>query len=501
MADPLADKAPWEDELVSMEEADERSVLITFGTSDEPPITNPLVHTIRAQSPLLARHNIEILTSPIVLAESSTGVDAESFKDAALVPMAATPKSFSGSHTFIRYPVHRTIIVAEGLKGCMMLGKQDVNLMRDQASVMAALNLSQASTVFAGTESVGGASVVDVIEAEQALDIFRASNQNGLAYERGWFASGLPALTSWLDPKDARLEVRQAVGNLVDDMLQEVSENVQREERDTSAQTIKVELSQELRQPLDDSVRFWAQRAHTELRDELDAAFQSRTWTKLKWWKLFWRVDDVSMFLHDVIERNWLVDAEKRLLWLIGRCTQAGIYSQFEADLEIRESTSETAVSGRDVGGSRPLPFDIMEYRRVYLQRSIPALQALSQSLVLQTASISGAGVALSGLLYASLPWLGLYEAGSVGALAIVWALRRLQRQWEASKAGLQQELREGGRRALQRTEEVLRAAIKGTDRAWPENEVDGAQERAEARAAVREARAALETLRQGSAR
>jgi hypothetical protein len=68
----------------------------------------------------------------------------------------------------------------------------------------------------------------------------------------------------------------------------------------------------------------WAEQSHAELRDQLDEAFSAKNWHKLSWWKLFWRVDDVTMLTTEVLERQWLVSAENNSIYLVGRMKQAG---------------------------------------------------------------------------------------------------------------------------------------------------------------------------------
>jgi hypothetical protein len=45
----------------------------------------------------------------------------------------------------------------------------------------------------------------------------------------------------------------------------------------------------------------WAEQFHAGLRDK---AFSAKNWHKLSWWKLFWRVDDVTMLTTEILERR-----------------------------------------------------------------------------------------------------------------------------------------------------------------------------------------------------
>lgn len=122
---------------------------------------------------------------------------------------------------------------------------------------------------------------------------------------------------------------------------------------------------------------------------------------------------------------------------------------------------------------------------------TIPSLQALSQSLVLFSASTTGLTSAFSALLYSSAT-TGLYEACTVAAVGLIYSLRRQQSKWEKARSFWEDEVRETGRTALIDTEKVLRESIRD----GPVRQKEELPE-TRARGIVEHARKALEDAKQ----
>jgi len=120
----------------------------------------------------------------------------------------------------------------------------------------------------------------------------------------------------------------------------------------------------------------------------------------------------------------------------------------------------------------------------------VPSLHALAQRLVLQTASITGFSSIVSALLYVSFPQLSVLEASAAAALGLVWSLRRMQKLWDHGRQAWQGEIVEAGRVVLKETEQKFRLLISRGGHV--EKKVEGAQDRAVARAAVGEVRRVL---------
>jgi hypothetical protein len=258
----------------------------------------------------------------------------------------------------------------------------------------------------------------------------------------------------------------------------------------------------------------WAQSAHTELRDQLDVAFEGRRWRKLGWWKLFWRVDDVLMIASDILSQRFLTEAEKEITFLAGKIAEAGVLKA-SPDIQVSnwaykplpEPQAPTAIGSTppplrlkdvldkpqdDTSTSfkqQPWPLQIPTARSYLTMDTVPALQALAQRLVVQTLTTSSFASAFAGLLYVSAFSSGLYEAGAVAAFGIVWSLRRMQKKWETARKFWEGEVREEGRKAVRAVENVVKEALAGPTKTT----IEGAEELQQARNAVADAREALE--------
>ncbi|KAB8360826.1 hypothetical protein FH972_024560 [Carpinus fangiana] len=497
VTDVLGAEGAWERQLVEAGKADTRSFILRYGNEEDLPPPNALVSTLHIPSPLLHSFSLEILISSLNLdPTSSEGPNNyHGLKSTALVPLAETQSSFSGQVSFVRYPVHRALIVAEGLGGALALGKcsgvsAQADVLEDD-TVKLALQLPALAQEDVEHRQESAITVLDIAKAAEGIALFRQSNTNGVAYERAWYASGLPALTEWLFPRGTgpSSTLRAAVLNLVDSLLDETTQSILRDDTAHLSQLTTTRVPDTVRQPLHSALSAWATASHTELQSSLEKAFVSEPWHKLKWYKLFWRVDDVGMLLSELLERAWLVQAEKGVIFLAGRGAEAGIYREEEADSALAEVLSDDALLGERDMAIKPLETTTTDPEEVEALRAaaeaskptavtpwpktiplarqhlglttIPPLQSLAQSLIVQTLSLTTSSTALSALIYLSLPSVSLFEAGAVGALGLVYSLRRMQKKWEGARSEWQVGLRERGRIVLRGTEEGMREALE----------------------------------------
>lgn len=488
--------------------------------------------TLHVQSHVLKRFNLEILISAINLDSSTNGtsMDRQQLKDVALIPTAETPRSFSGGMSFVTYPVHRAVLVTDGLAGCLTIGRytsaSQEQARSDDDALRMVLNLpGYAADRTEPSHLAPNVSVVDLPVAERALSVFRASVTNATYYEQTWFASNLPALTSWLTSSsslaaDSHGVLPPAITTHISALLADTAAAIA---TDAAASAVDVEpraISSSVTSSLTAALTSWSQSAHAELRDAIDAALESPRsgWRRLTWWKLPWRADDVGMHLADVLERAWLVNAEKSLLFLAGRGAQAGLLdlqtpaligSALAVPLPASGGiVAPTAIAGappvtlRDVDAASarvtahatPLPWAsaVAAARGALLARTVPAMQEAAQALLLQTASLAGASGALSTLLHLSVPAASVYEVGAVAALGVVFAVRRLQTRWEGERVRWEGEIREAGRETLREAEAVARAAVERGGGAVIEGDGEAVRERERASGAVEKAQRAL---------
>ena len=464
-----------------------------------------------------------MLVSSLSLDWDTTAAPAtvEHLKDAALVPAAETPKSYSGGMSLVTYPVHRAIVLADGLEGCLSIGRymgahvegarRHVNILR------IVLNLEMIPRSEKQSDLARDLDIVSTSQAAEALEKFRETNTNASFYEQGWFASGMPPVTEWFF-KDSNVgaDVNMALKDLIADVLDDAYLDISRDDQARSQELDMARTSDQLKLPLEDALKTWATQGHTELRDRLDMAFASKEWAKLRWWKLFWRIDDVGMILIELLERNWLVEAEKGVIWLSGRGMQAGLFGEDSYD-NLQPSGKHRSGTVVDVTSTdlspayetdthtllgvspaqAPWPLRIPNTRAILQTTTVPTLQSLAQSLVLQSLSITSVSTFLSILLYVSFPTFTVYEAGAVAALGLVWSLRQLQKSWETGRMEWMGEVREVGRLTLKETEDGFReVVIRAGERAkGTVEDVQEVEDRRMAREAVEECRRALDGI------
>lgn len=393
----------------------------------------------------------------------------------------------------------------------------------------------------AASEQSPAAAVValDLDLAAAALSSFRKSFDNAIEYERGWFASGAGCVAEWVAEGTAAASdgaLKGAVAALVESVLEDAEARIAAAEVEGSREWAKGGVEPEVRRELLGALEKWAEASHGELQASLEEAFESRAWKGLAWWKLFWRVDDVGAVANEVLERRWLVESEKGLVFLAGRCEQVGMKLSTLEDSsstpartkvpETEEVEDERSVwdralpqlkvedlytekerrrilsDGKDYDEEalpmpkpKSYPQTLAATRARLSQETVPPLQALAQTLVLQAYSTTFLTTSLSALAYFGISTTSVYEAGVVAAFGLVWSLRRLQSKWEAAKVFWRGEVREEGRVTLREAEETGRRAIQEGGRGKEEDGM-GRKDVEKARAAVRRAREKLDMVR-----
>lgn len=411
------------------------------------------------------------------------------------------------------YPVHKTLIFGEGLDSATAFGRFTSDSAEDLTEVVKlAINLPPTSNE-KDIEAQNRSAAINTQVGAEALATFRESIQNSTAYERGWFRSGLPSLSTWLTHDlESTTPIKPVLKKLVASVADDVDANIVKEDAAHMQKLAALPTVQETSASIVSHLETWAEKSHTELRDELDDAFAAHNWHKLAWWKLLWRVDDVTMISSDILERRWLVSAEKSSIYLAGRMNQAGFPDEIQqlAVHDIPEVTTKgtapTAENPRmdistEVRKSMPWPEHIAASRTELINDTVPPLQALAQRLILQTFSTTTLSSAASALLYVTMSSLSVFEAAAVGVLGLTISLRRMQKLWEGAREMWEGTIREEGRRTLKGTEEAVRTIIRSKERedaGLGVIEDEGVKERRAAREAVAKVREALEKLERG---
>ncbi|KAL3489415.1 hypothetical protein BJX62DRAFT_226574 [Aspergillus germanicus] len=506
LADPLKGREDWEDMLdnVSGENGEgglERGLLIRYGEVSES-ISNHLVPTISVPSPILKKGNIEILVTNLGAGTdvSAANAGAQLTADTFLVPTVTIQTSHTGRHNMVRYPVHRSIVCAEGVDGLLAY-----------SGLIAQADLGkEASSVYAAVEvGISGPRLnndriafVDTNKAQEALVKFRESVQNAILYERGWTGSGVQPIVDWLSSlRGEEGSLDPSLKSLITSLVDSAEQGVVKEENRRVQQVEEGSVPEEIREGLDRTVSSWAESAHTELRGSLEEGFATKKWRGLAWWKLFWRVDDVGMITSEILEKKYLRGAENAVIWTAGQLDQAGLRVSEKEETVAAPAPAYNTVNASSENVAVAIveqtpkeeqvlwPTQITKSRARLLESTVPSLQALAQRLVFFSLSTTSLTSALSVLTYVSLPASSIYETCTIAAVGLIYSLRRQQRKWDAARTFWEEEVREQGRAALLETEEQLRTTVRDGGK----SQVDVTAH--EARKAIADAREALDNV------
>ncbi|KAI1131205.1 hypothetical protein F5Y10DRAFT_79578 [Nemania abortiva] len=474
LADPLKDPEAWEHEVEQHDLAE--PMIIRIGDESrgtEPAISltkGNLLREINVSSASLNGHNLEILladTNPFLPVSEKGAVDG--FEDTVLVPSVDIPTSNTGQYTPITTPVHKALIVADGIHGAASV--MSMPTLETPGVVQYAVNIPEYKPAEASPLPF---TPIDTNTARIGLGLIRKNIRNALEYEHLWFQSNMLKLAEWLKADILTTPdnvTKPPVRELITSLLRNTSASIRAEESrllEASASSPNTPTSM---RAIERGLSEWAESAHAELQEQLDVAFSSRRWRKLGWWKLFWRVDDVGMLTSDILAQKFLPEAERSSIFLAGRMKQAGVSlltsPQTSNDSNTMVITSSQPVSTVSIPDSATpsaqesnWPMNIPNTRSYLQTETVPALQALAQKLVLQTLSTSGLMSALGALVYIGTLTTTLYEASAVAALGIVWSMRRMQKRWETAREFWEGEVREEGRKAVRGVEEVMASAL-----------------------------------------
>ncbi|KAF2095850.1 hypothetical protein NA57DRAFT_67553 [Rhizodiscina lignyota] len=523
LADPLADKGKWEDEVMhGIARTDSGAVLLKYGEEGAQDAgvlhgRSQLYTEIAVPSTLLKRHNIEILVSGISVdvAVQLAQDEMDRPSDALLVPTLEA--GASGMVTMVRYPVHKALVLGEGLGSSVAFGRfmgGGNGSQGEDGMVGFAVDMPGSEVPQTQEEALrDGIVALDVGKAGDALDKFRKSTEFATEYERKWLHSGVPILHQWLINGAPAEETtgNSALKPVLRDLISHLASSASASLNAATAAQLSARLSSTTPpttvNTLEIALRDWSRKAHTELRDVLDEAFASKNWHKIGWWKLLWRVDDVTMVAEEVLERRWLPKAEKSGLWLMGRIEEAGLLPDVDVAKIIPPPVDEgrndqSAASTAEAGVSKPLPeekgillLQISNARERLSSETVPGLQATAQRLLLESLSTVSLSSALSALLWLSSSF-SVLEAASVAALGSVWALRRLQRRWEGKREQWEGDVREEGRVCLKGVEDSI-ARVLESAKTVRVVESEDVRDRKLAREAVERVGEALKELRQ----
>lgn len=531
LSDALGPKEQWEEELIEFGR-DGRSLLLKYGEPDDVVPHSVLVHEMRIPSQFLKRNRIEILVTTLNISGTPANhINDVDFEEALLVPSLTTPSSNGGRVGFVRYPVHKAVLVADGIMGAIEYGRLPRSI-DHSALINSALSLPLRIT--SGNNSVEEeaiGNVVDIDLALHALDLFRASNANGARYSEEWQASRIPVLSDRITASQISSGggMNTAIRSLLDSILLKASACVDQSESEQIKAIENATVPDTKRRELMQVISAWSEDAHRDLQTNLNTAVTSPVWRRTAWWRLIWRIDDVSVSAGDVLQLSWLTEAEQSLAFLSGRIAEAGLATPdelkdqdasarvFESDIAATASSWDPSEpkkaqilnmtdllqtqslvarvkhqSGINAVFDPPWPQAIHLSRQQLLHTVVPDLHRKAQGLLVSTLSTAGGATALG--LWLSIATTDIYGGGAVAALGLVWGLRRLQKIWGKERDGFVNSLREDGRKVLAAVESHLRKLVDqgGREDVSPEDRESWCK----ARSAIMNCREALEKIK-----
>lgn len=455
----------------------------------------PLFRTLSIPSSALRAHNLEIF----IQSHSPNSGPSNEGRGFLLPSVDALVDDSSPSSTVV-YPVHKALVYAGSLQDASTFVRSLNPITPDDTTeqhIFKGVVDGPWENLQRGPGLEPDLNPINLDQAEDAIHAFRNSLKLAMKYEHSWFGSGLADVSKWVfagtvaTPPLPQPSLQRLIEVISQNSIRALSQEehglaLQRQASSSTAASMKRILSQWL--------VTWAEFAHSELRDQLGLAFVGKNWKKLAWWKLFWRIDDVTFIVSDILQRSWLVQAEKTMIWLSGQIKQAG---RVEALRSSGKAISMGGESGIDPPGygfgslppptrasdivaeialkaiansaptesfAYPWPQDIARARSSMSRTTIPPLQALCQRLLFQTISTTVLTSALSSLLYVSISTTSVYEAGAIAAVGIVYSMQRLQKKWNFAINNWEANVREEGRRTLREVEEKMKTMMLEED-------------------------------------
>jgi len=419
--------------------------------------------------------------------------------------------------------VHKALLVADGVRGAIEYGRLAESL-AGSGLINAAIDVPQRSVEREALENA-----VDIDLGSHALSLFRQSTANGAQFNEEWQLSQLPRLVDWIvESKDQQSLpfLKPAVRDLISSILTRTSNSISATEAAQTAVAATATIPDPKRTILHSAIAAWSASAHRDLQQNLDTAFDgSPAWKRTAWWRLFWRIDDVTVSAANLLRNNWLTEAEQELAFLSGRIYESGLASAEELsgpmpalvepdtkakilEVETKKTQPQTVAEllqvpstlsrmqrniGVDTLHTPPWPQSINLSRQYMLHTLVPDLHSKAQTLLVQTLSSIAGSAALSAWFFVATAGTGMYESGAIVALGLVWSLRRLQSRWGRERKAFADAVREDARRVLGEVDGLLRRLVGegGRAKVRPED----ARAWTEVRQAIEECSKALEAL------
>ncbi|KAF8456402.1 hypothetical protein BGX38DRAFT_1087616 [Terfezia claveryi] len=482
---------------------------------------NSPLATLWVPSPFLHSHNLEILLTSLPPSHPSEEDVYSPHRSTGMV---------------MRYPVHKSIIFADGLGELFTT----MGLVSHLGMINEGLDNVQSVAWLPGVDKqVVQANMSDRLQlldleaAESAFDHFRSISPDTVAFQREYVASGLSELQNWIKSgTEARPHsLTGTTRSLINSIMRPIASLFTHPSVAASFTMTGVTLQcspsfvRTLPRNIDtidsltDAMRSFSTSSHQELKSSLDTAFASQVWNRgLAWYRLPLNLDDVAYLASCALSGRILPNTEHEGWALAGRMWGAGFREFSECKIKPTPSEEEIVrvIAAADSHTHFPLPTSTVpgphkpmfpsffhNARATVATALIPSLHSAATIHVLASASLLFTSFFTTALLHLSeVPPYTSFTATAVGSIL---SMGYLQRKWEREKAAFEREVREVARQAVVNAErwgwgvlgnEIEKIANvegeKGTD--WSEEEFGG--NRAErVKKAVKQVLAILEEL------
>ena len=452
-------------------------------------------------SPFLRSHNLEVLLTSLPPVNPS---EEDIYVPTLIAPVPASNYDLSQSPhrstgMVMRYPVHQTIIFADGLEELFttagLLSRLGViNEGLDNVRSVAWLPGMDKQVLEANMSGI--LQLLDLEAAESAFDGFRSMPPNSAAFQRGYLDSGLGELQNWIKsgtearphtlPRATRSLIISlikpivsssthspvATSSTIADLIPQSSASADSVERGPDARPGNIDTIKSLT----DAMRSFSTSSHQELKSSLDNAFASQIWNRsLAWYRLPFNLDDVGYLASSALSGRILPNTEHEGWALAGRMWGAG-FREFsnsksasadhgqhtKAKVKLTASEEEIALVIAAANSHphllSPTPIVSDPYKPVFpsffpnaratvAMVLIPPLHYAATTHVLASASLLFTSFFTTALLHLS--EVPLYTSFTATAAGGILSMGYLQRKWEWEKAAFEREVREVSRQAV----------------------------------------------------
>ncbi|RPB19897.1 hypothetical protein L211DRAFT_842313 [Terfezia boudieri ATCC MYA-4762] len=555
LADPLVPAQRWEEELVNWCGREEAQGLLLRYSQTPIPLTispNSPLATLWVPSPFLQSHNLEILLTSLPPSHPS---EEDVYVPTLVAPIPASNYDLNQSPhrstgMVMRYPVHKSIIFADGLGELFTT----MGLISHLGMINEGLDNVQSVAWLPGIDKqVVQANMshrlqlLDLEAVESAFDHFRSISPDTGAFQREYLASGLGELQNWVKSgTEARPHsLPGATRSLINSIMRPIASffthppvaasftmaGVNPQSPPSTVRTLPRNI--DTIDSLTDAMRSFSTSSHQELKSSLDIAFASQMWNRgLAWYRLLLNLDDVAYLASYALSGRILPTTELEGWALAGRMWGAGFRefsecksaSAADYGLHTKAKVKPTASEEEIVrviaaadsythfpsptptvpGPYKPVfPSFFHNARATVATALIPSLHSAATTHVLASASLLFTSFFTTTLLHLS--EVPLYTSFTATAVGSILSMGYLQRKWEREKASFEHEVREVARQAVVSAERwgwgVLRNEIEKIAKVEGEKGTDGSEEgfdrnRAErVKKAVKQGLAVLEKL------